>query len=109
MRSQLASAGLMLVAGLLCHHLVEAATGANGEAASEENEHERTSQDQESSRTLKHKYCVVGAGPAGVQLGHLLNQAGMDYTVFERGAQTDRAQGVPRIPTPCLPHSADGP
>ena len=35
--------------------------------------------------TSKHKYCVVGAGPAGVQMGHFLNKAGMDYAVFERG------------------------
>ena len=33
----------------------------------------------------KHKYCVVGAGPAGVQMGHFLNKAGMNYAVFERG------------------------
>lgn len=32
-----------------------------------------------------HKYCVVGAGPAGIQMGHLLNKAGRDYVVFERG------------------------
>jgi hypothetical protein len=40
----------------------------------------------QSAPPKKHKYCVVGAGPAGVQLGHLLNRAGMDYAVFERGA-----------------------
>ena len=33
----------------------------------------------------KSKYCVIGAGPAGVQMGHFLNKAGMDYAVFERG------------------------
>ncbi len=34
------------------------------------------------------RYCVVGAGPAGLQLGHFLAEAGLDYVVFERA---DRA------------------
>lgn len=35
----------------------------------------------------KSKYCIIGAGPAGVQLGHLMHRAGLDYVVFERGYQ----------------------
>ena len=31
-----------------------------------------------------HKYCIVGAGPAGVQLGHFLHAAGRDYITLER-------------------------
>lgn len=31
-----------------------------------------------------HDYCIVGAGPAGLQLGHFLDRAGRDYVVFER-------------------------
>jgi hypothetical protein len=31
-----------------------------------------------------HKYCIVGAGPAGVQLGHYLHKAGRDYVTLER-------------------------
>uniref|UniRef100_A0A8C3WDV8 FAD-dependent oxidoreductase domain-containing protein 2 n=1 Tax=Catagonus wagneri TaxID=51154 RepID=A0A8C3WDV8_9CETA len=29
-------------------------------------------------------YCVLGAGPAGLQMAYFLQQAGRDYTVFER-------------------------
>jgi cation diffusion facilitator CzcD-associated flavoprotein CzcO len=31
------------------------------------------------------KYCVIGAGPAGVQMGHLMHRAGLDYVLFEQG------------------------
>ncbi|CAE7699386.1 Foxred2 [Symbiodinium sp. CCMP2456] len=33
------------------------------------------------------KYCVVGAGPAGIQLGHFLKNASLDYVTFERQPQ----------------------
>lgn len=33
-----------------------------------------------------HRYLVVGAGPAGLQLGYYLQQAGCDYLVVERSA-----------------------
>lgn len=31
-----------------------------------------------------HDYCIVGAGPAGLQMGYFLQQAHRDYVVFER-------------------------
>ncbi|XP_068672051.1 FAD-dependent oxidoreductase domain-containing protein 2-like [Montipora foliosa] len=31
-----------------------------------------------------HDYCVVGAGPGGLQLGFFLERAGRDYVIFER-------------------------
>jgi len=31
----------------------------------------------------EHEYCVVGAGPAGLQLGYFLETAGRDYVVLE--------------------------
>ena len=31
------------------------------------------------------RYCVVGAGPAGLQMGHLMLKRGLDYATFERG------------------------
>lgn len=31
-----------------------------------------------------HDYCVVGAGPGGLQIGYFLLSAGRDYVVFER-------------------------
>eukprot|EP00930_Biecheleria_cincta_P048409 TRINITY_DN33724_c0_g1_i1.p1 TRINITY_DN33724_c0_g1~~TRINITY_DN33724_c0_g1_i1.p1 ORF type:complete len:787 (-),score=96.38 TRINITY_DN33724_c0_g1_i1:163-2523(-) len=33
-----------------------------------------------------HKYCIVGAGPAGVQLGHFLQSASRDYVILERAS-----------------------
>ena len=30
------------------------------------------------------QYCIVGAGPAGLQLGYLLNRENKDYIIFER-------------------------
>ncbi|XP_017516805.3 FAD-dependent oxidoreductase domain-containing protein 2 isoform X2 [Manis javanica] len=34
---------------------------------------------------LRHRdYCVLGAGPAGLQMAYFLHQAGRDYVVFER-------------------------
>ena len=31
-------------------------------------------------------YCVVGAGPAGLQIGSFLSTANRDYVIFERGS-----------------------
>lgn len=33
---------------------------------------------------VHHEYCVVGAGPGGLQLGFFLERAGRDYVIFER-------------------------
>jgi len=33
---------------------------------------------------IYHDYCVIGAGPAGLQLGYFMKMAGRDYVVFER-------------------------
>lgn len=35
--------------------------------------------------TKRHEYIVLGAGPAGVQLGYFLEKAGRDYSILERG------------------------
>lgn len=35
-----------------------------------------------------HQYCVVGAGPGGLQIAYFLQQAGRDYVVFEKGEFT---------------------
>lgn len=32
-----------------------------------------------------HDYCVIGAGPGGLQMAYFLQQAGRDYIVFEKG------------------------
>lgn len=31
-----------------------------------------------------HEYCVIGAGPGGLQIGYFLKRAGRDYVIFER-------------------------
>ncbi|KAK7111989.1 FAD-dependent oxidoreductase domain-containing protein 2-like [Littorina saxatilis] len=31
-----------------------------------------------------HDYCVIGAGPGGLQIGHFLEKANRDYIIFER-------------------------
>merc|ERR1719498_581941 len=31
-----------------------------------------------------HKYCIVGAGPVGVQIGHYLQESGRDYILLEK-------------------------
>ena len=38
----------------------------------------------EAAETDFHETVVIGAGPAGVQLGYFLEKAGRDYTVLER-------------------------
>lgn len=34
---------------------------------------------------LTKDYCIVGAGPSGLQLGSFLQQSQRDYIIFERG------------------------
>ncbi|EDV20875.1 uncharacterized protein TRIADDRAFT_31022 [Trichoplax adhaerens] len=36
------------------------------------------------SKFIKHQYCIVGAGPGGLQMAYFLQRAGRDYIVFER-------------------------
>ena len=36
------------------------------------------------SSNIHHKYVIVGAGPAGVQLGYYLRQRGADFVILER-------------------------
>ena len=31
-----------------------------------------------------YNYCIVGAGPGGLQLGHYMHQQSRDYVIFER-------------------------
>lgn len=33
-----------------------------------------------------HDYCVLGAGPSGLQIGFFLNKAKRDYVILERNA-----------------------
>ncbi|CAH3194438.1 unnamed protein product [Porites evermanni] len=37
-----------------------------------------------SAEVINHEYCVVGAGPGGLQIGFYLERAGRDYVIFER-------------------------
>ncbi|XP_070580581.1 FAD-dependent oxidoreductase domain-containing protein 2-like [Ptychodera flava] len=39
---------------------------------------------EEMDPALSKEYCVIGAGPAGLQMGYFLQRAGRDYVIFER-------------------------
>lgn len=32
-----------------------------------------------------HQYCIIGAGPGGLQLAYFLHRARRDYIVYEKG------------------------
>lgn len=32
-----------------------------------------------------HEYCVIGAGPGGLQISYFLQKAGRDYITYEKG------------------------
>ena len=34
----------------------------------------------------EHEYCVIGAGPAGLQIGYFLHKAHRDYVIFEKSS-----------------------
>ncbi|XP_076820048.1 FAD-dependent oxidoreductase domain-containing protein 2-like [Clavelina lepadiformis] len=36
--------------------------------------------------TKNHEYCVIGAGPAGLQMGYFLERASRDYVIYEKGS-----------------------
>lgn len=40
--------------------------------------------DPELNLKEEYAYCIVGAGPGGLQLGHYLHQEARDYVIFER-------------------------
>uniref|UniRef100_A0ABM0MVH5 FAD-dependent oxidoreductase domain-containing protein 2-like n=1 Tax=Saccoglossus kowalevskii TaxID=10224 RepID=A0ABM0MVH5_SACKO len=39
---------------------------------------------EDSPPPLQRDYCIIGAGPSGLQLGYFLQKAGRDYVIFER-------------------------
>uniref|UniRef100_W5N2I0 FAD-dependent oxidoreductase domain containing 2 n=1 Tax=Lepisosteus oculatus TaxID=7918 RepID=W5N2I0_LEPOC len=41
----------------------------------------------DSPRPHRHDYCVLGAGPAGLQMGYFLERSGRDYIILERNQQ----------------------
>ncbi|CAG0880993.1 unnamed protein product [Darwinula stevensoni] len=45
---------------------------------------EVTGSNQENQQVSIHDYCIVGAGPAGLQLGYFLKQAGRDYIIYDK-------------------------
>lgn len=32
------------------------------------------------------EFCIIGAGPAGLQLGYFFQKSGMDYIIYERSS-----------------------
>ena len=35
-----------------------------------------------------HEYCIIGAGPAGLQLAYFLSKSNRNYIVFEKNNQS---------------------
>lgn len=44
-----------------------------------------------------HDYIIVGAGPAGLQLGYFLQKAGRDYVILEKTNISGEYNGVRNI------------
>ena len=56
------------------------------------------------------RYCILGAGPGGLQLGHYMHRAGRDYRLFERSAGAGsffevRSHSTPQV---LLPQGSTG-
>ena len=43
-----------------------------------------TKDDHSKLTSVFHEYCVIGAGPSGLQMGFFLERAGRDYIIFEK-------------------------
>jgi protoporphyrinogen oxidase len=37
-----------------------------------------------------HEYCIIGAGPAGLQLAYFLQTAKRDYIIYEKSSQAGK-------------------
>ena len=44
-----------------------------------------TKAEQDNQKENYHQYCVIGAGPAGLQMGYFLKSAERDYMIYEKG------------------------
>ncbi|RUS76560.1 hypothetical protein EGW08_015668, partial [Elysia chlorotica] len=69
-------AALLLVAGVLSAltNTVDTVTSGSGQTAPPGG----------CEACVHHDYCVVGAGPSGLQLGYFLQTSGRDYVIFDR-------------------------
>lgn len=61
---------IQLLSRLLC--VLSLATSGSGSALHGRN------------NTVSHEYCVLGAGPAGLQMGYFLSRSQRDYIILER-------------------------
>lgn len=43
-----------------------------------------------SASPIEHDYCVIGAGPAGLQIGYFLHKAHRNYVILEKSLSTGR-------------------
>ena len=41
-------------------------------------------------QTKFHEYCIIGAGPSGLQLGYFLQQSERDYIIYEKSSQAGK-------------------
>ena len=44
----------------------------------------------DSSEIEFHEYCIIGAGPAGLQMGYFLEKTGRDYVIYEKANQSGK-------------------
>lgn len=43
-----------------------------------------------SASPIEHDYCVIGAGPAGLQIGYFLHKAHRNYVILEKSSSAGR-------------------
>lgn len=43
-----------------------------------------------SASPIEHDYCVIGAGPAGLQIGYFLHKAHRNYVILEKSLSAGR-------------------
>ena len=73
----MASSAMVAVASVLLRtvllYTVLAAVGLFGAASS-----------ADAAIKSKHQYCIIGAGPAGLQMGYFMKKARRDYIILEK-------------------------
>jgi cation diffusion facilitator CzcD-associated flavoprotein CzcO len=85
MQGQMAACGLPFD-GLSVVQMQEALMAANCGAAGLDQDSQSCPSNGEFEHADRHEYCVIGAGPGGLQMAAFLHAAERDYVVFERAA-----------------------
>ena len=85
MQGQMQACGLPFE-GLSVVQMQEALAAANCGAAGLDQDSQSCPSNGEFESADRHEYCVIGAGPGGLQMAAFLHSAKRDYVVFERAA-----------------------